>query len=120
MRIGRRRFLGISVLAGLWASACGRTLRPPPAGSERLGTLEAYLDTLIPADATPGAVELGVPEKILARAARNTRYRELIERGCAWLDRQARKHGAAHFGALNESQRALIVRLARKDRKSVV
>jgi hypothetical protein len=115
IEISRRRFLGLSLLTGL-LDACGKifhtsplSVSVTPAYSE---TLAAYLDTLIPADGTPGAVQLGVAEKIIAEAARDSSYRQRIDQGCGWLDQQAVKYGASHFAALSEAQREEVVDLA--------
>ena len=92
-------------------------LAPPRAWSTstkppEFDTLAAFLDTLIPADETPSASQLGVTDKIIATGKKSRRYRKLIEKGCAWLDRQARQLGAAHFSALTETQRERIAQQA--------
>jgi hypothetical protein len=115
MPFSRRRFLGISLGAGMLAGL-GFLFKKlfwstPPRPAE-FPTLAAYLDTLIPADETPGAVQLGVPDKIVAQAATNKGYQQLIQLGCAWLDEQARQQGVESFAALSEAQREQIVSLA--------
>jgi hypothetical protein len=67
---------------------------------------------LIPADEAPGATELGVAEKIAVKAAADRDYRELVEQGCDWLDKQARQYGADRFASLSEPQRERVVTLA--------
>lgn len=111
IEISRRYFLGLSLLTGL-LGGCGKIFRPPPPKTTGPGTLEAYLDTLIPPDESPGGGELGVAEKILAKAAKNSRYRRLIEAGSDWLDGEARKHGAERFADLSAAQREGVVTLA--------
>lgn len=113
MPLSRRRFLGLSLLTGILAGACSKILRSPLSRSnESITTLEAYLDTLIPADETPGATQLGVAEKIMAKAAENSEYRRLIEQGCDWLDGEVRKYGAGRFADLSAAQREQVVTLA--------
>ena len=72
--------------------------------------LAIYLDTLLPADdASPSASAIGVPERLLAKAGENGRYRRLLIRGARWLDREARRLGAENFAALADDGRELIV-----------
>lgn len=76
-------------------------------------TLRAYLDTLIPADEQgPGALGLGVLEAMEGAAARDTRYRRLLDLGCAWLDQQAAFFGETAFGVLGENERDRLVLFA--------
>jgi hypothetical protein len=109
--LDRRTFLGLGVGLAL-EGALARAAASP---STRR-TLEAFLDTLIPADATPSAGQLGVTDTILARAAADARYRGLIERGCAWLDAQSKGLGAADFAGLGPGQRdSLVAQAAGED-----
>jgi hypothetical protein len=111
----RRHFLSLSLGTGLLASlgiACQRPARDVLDQPGQQQTLAAYLDTLIPADETPSATQLGVSEKILSRAATDSDYLRLIKRGCDWLDAQAKQSGAAHFAALSEDQRERVINLA--------
>ena len=110
MRLSRRRFLGLSLEAGVLlptvvAEAHGTTL------SSDVGTLRAYLDTLIPADEAPSATDLGVTEKLLGRADSDPAFRSAIEYGCAWLDRQAAASGGRRFAEVVPQHRERIVRL---------
>lgn len=110
--ISRRSFLRLTVGAGLLASS-GFILKgvflPAELDAGERQTLEAFLDTLIPSDETPGALQLGVAEKILAKASGDSQYRRLIRKGCAWLDRRAGSKPGAGYSSLNEKRQEEIV-----------
>jgi len=111
----RRHFLSLSLGTGLWASlgvACQRSTRDVLGKPGQQQTLAAYLDTLIPADETPSATQLGVTEKILSQAATDSDYLRLLNKACDWLEAQAQQSGAAHFAALSEDQREQVIHLA--------
>jgi hypothetical protein len=67
-------------------------------------TLAALLDTLIPADASPSATQLGVQHRLLGHAARRPALTRRLRQGCAWLDRAA-DQGAVRFADLEEAAR---------------
>jgi len=71
-------------------------------------TLGAWLDTLIPADETPSATQLGVDRMMLAVERRDPDYRIVLDFGRKWLDKQARAQGAADFAALDATDRGAI------------
>ncbi len=76
-------------------------------------TFPAYLDTLIPADAEgPGALQLGVPERLSTVAAADSGYADLIEQFARWLDERAQALGGAGFADLDGESRATVVRAA--------
>jgi hypothetical protein len=77
-----------------------------------LSALAPYLDTLIPADSTPSASQLGTDQAIIDLARRRDRSARLLGLGCAWLDQQASKRGAEDFAALPQAERNAIVALA--------
>ena len=72
-------------------------------------TLVAFLDTLMPADDTPAASDLGVPDKLMSLADSDRRYERLLLNGCLWLDNMALKRHDYEFHALDEWQRVAIV-----------
>lgn len=115
MLFSRRHFLGFSLTAGLLSGA-GLLLKKffwsAPTKTPEFQTLAAYLDTLIPADETPSATQVGVTERLIAETETDSGYQRLITKGCEWLDAQARRQGTAHFAALNESQRERVISLA--------
>ncbi|MGH7960687.1 MAG: gluconate 2-dehydrogenase subunit 3 family protein [Candidatus Binatia bacterium] len=118
MPFSRRRFLRVSLGTGLWASlgvgcAGGKDTTPSSAAkSDHWQTLTAYLDTLIPADESPSATQLGVTAHLISRTEADSGYRQLLTNGCDALDAQARQYGVAHFAALSEPQREEVISLA--------
>lgn len=98
----RRGFFSrvFSLVAAAGLSACGRGQRALDAD-----VLEAVLDTLIPADEAPGAVQAGVPGRILDRIATDSvsanRYRRLL----SWIDKTSRSEYRKGFEALPMQQR---------------
>ena len=82
-------------------------------------TLRALLETLVPADETPSALEVGVLEKITNKAAMEPKYERMIRDGCLWLDMKAREQGINSFDKLRETGReALLVQAASESRNS--
>lgn len=115
-RLSRRYILKLLSLIGLIAGS-GILFKKFFTGPHSITTVEtqtlfALLDTLIPSDETPGAIELGVGEKILAKAKTNSKYVKLIIKGCKWLDDRAGDRGANSFTALNETERENVLTLA--------
>jgi hypothetical protein len=106
--ISRRRFLRLSLDAGVLASST-LALDGRDTAATTTATLRAYLDTLIPGDETPSASQVGVVEKLLARAAADAEFGRLLDAGCLRLDQLARHRGAEDFAALSEADREAIV-----------
>jgi hypothetical protein len=73
-----------------------------------------YLDTLLPADGSPAASELGLDTMIIDGARVNPNLTRLIELGCAWLDQQASQRGVVDFSELDEAGRIAVVTAAEK------
>jgi hypothetical protein len=72
-----------------------------------------YLDALIPDDELgPGALEVGVDRRMIARAQESRKYRAFLDEGCRWLDNEAKKRGAESFAELSEDGRNGVVALA--------
>ncbi len=114
MRPNRRRFLGLTLAAGIIAHVRGllaSMVKPSAPGVPAFAALAPYLDTLIPADESPAASALGVDRRLIDKAAGDAGYRRLLAQGCRWLDRAARKLGAADFAALPEGGREAVVAL---------
>jgi hypothetical protein len=116
MKLARRYFLRVLARAGAFL-ALGSTSRAAGLGSGTEGsgdrTLVAYLDVLIPEDELgPGALELGVGRRIIARARESRKYGTFLDQGCRWLDDQAKKRGAESFAELSEDDRNGVVALA--------
>ncbi|GMR07877.1 MAG: hypothetical protein BMS9Abin26_0881 [Gammaproteobacteria bacterium] len=114
----RRRFLKFTLLLGsALTSTLGHTLERLQQGASRplinkdipVKALTAYIDTLIPRDATAGALDLGIPALILQSLQSRPKHRALVARGCRWLDAQARLLGSTDFASLPEASRGRIV-----------
>ncbi|MCC7234428.1 MAG: gluconate 2-dehydrogenase subunit 3 family protein [Bryobacterales bacterium] len=98
-----------------------------PAGPKTLTAAEYALlsrmaDLIIPATDTPGAVAAGVPRYMDYVAAVNAGMRQLLAKGCQWLDAQCGKAHGKRFVELDEAaQVALLEPLcARADRLAVL
>lgn len=108
MSVTRRRFLQWSTA---WWSLSRvipvRASRPAPTPSAG-DTLGAWLDTLIPADETPNATQLGVDKLLIAAARSDGDYLALLTFGRIWLDLQARQHGVSGFAALDANAREAV------------
>src|SRR5262249_43403422 len=103
-RIGILAWLG-AVVEGLW--------RGPTANAADERTLRICLDTLIPGDASgPGALQLGIAERVAARAAADSAYGTVLGRFCQWLDEQARAGGGRAFADLPLEERETIIQAA--------
>jgi hypothetical protein len=102
--VGLATYLPASVLLALPAQS-DESAPPPPA-------LGPFLDTLLPADATPSATQVGVDLEVARQLQSNPRSANLMVMGCLWLDQQADRRGAAEFAALDPAGRQAVVRAA--------
>lgn len=73
------------------ASGCLVAVVGLPAGAQaqevRTGALDAFLDTLLPADAFgPAASDIGIGQALIGFASEETDFRRLIALGTQWLD----------------------------------
>lgn len=108
MPVSRRGFLRWSTV--MWALTRlfpVRAAKLPP-NPDTDATLAAWLDTLIPADETPSATQLGVDRMMLAAERNNPDYRIVLDFGREWLSAQARARGAADFAALDTAGREAV------------
>ena len=118
MASSRRWFLKFSLVAGLMTGLGilfkRKGVPPPPEthSSSLRETLGAFLDTLIPADESPSATQLGVTDKIMPLLAKNPRFTELVTEGCRWLDDQAQQRQGRNFFLLSNPAREEVVELA--------
>jgi len=104
-RIGILAWLG-TVVEGLWRGPTAHA-----AADER--TLRICLDTLIPDDASgPGALQLGIDERVAAAAAADSAYGTVLDNFCQWLDEQARAQGGPSFADLALEQREAVIQAA--------
>jgi hypothetical protein len=115
MGVSRRSFVKLLALLGslpaLWRSPAAQSKQQAPLPET---TLKALIDTLVPADETPGAVELGIPGLLLKTLQRAPQHQALVQQGCQWLDRQARQLGAVSFAGLNAGQREAVLQQLEK------
>ena len=122
MSLSRRCFLLWSCTAGLLGQSqrlLAALVSPGSASgvdtldSAQSQCLQAWLDTLLPADEfSPAASELGVSSRIVSKTLGNPDYLRLIRAGCRWLDKQALARGVQTFVRLGAPEREHVVRLA--------
>ena len=113
LRAGRRAFLG----SVLWATLLGRRPRPALAQSATGGPLdpsarqllEAVVDAIVPRDQDPGALDAGVPARILAHLSTHPEALNLYQAGLELVDRLAQQSGASSFRALDGPERERIL-----------
>lgn len=113
LRAGRRAFLG----SVLWASLVLRRPRSAfaqsavagPLDPASRGTLEAVVDAIVPRDRDPGALDAGVPARILAHLSTHPEALKLYRAGLELVDRLARQAGASSFRALDGPERERIL-----------
>jgi hypothetical protein len=120
----RRRFLksGIVAVALSLLAALGYKLKlfekkntqVTPLSSSEEQALTAYIDTLIPTDDTPGALDLGIHHKVSERARQNRYLRKRIKKGIIWLNKQAKNKYKEPFHNIATEQREQIVELSEK------
>lgn len=115
LNISRRLLLKVIIASGLFTllrpmQSLGQD-KPDPVKLDRL-TLDTFIDRLIPADGTPGALDLGVAKQLLDKAKMNSHYAHLLIKGCDWLNQQARLQGQANFNALTLTQQETIIQVA--------
>lgn len=77
-----------------------------------LDVLPAFVDTLIPADSTPSATQLGLDQALTHHAQAIENYTRLLELGCEWLASTSTTLHHSSFERLKPSQREAIVTLA--------
>lgn len=72
-------------------------------------TLSAYLETLIPRDATSSALELGGLGNLLRETEADRQLKKLVSLGCIWLDIHSRKKHGRTFAELESAAREQVV-----------
>ena len=108
MFVTRRRFLKWSTIWWMFSRVISVRAASPASTPATGYTLGAWLDTLIPADETPSATQLGVDRLLIVAASDNRDYRTLLAFGQIWLDSQARLRGAPDFAALDAGGREAV------------
>lgn len=123
MGVSRRSILKAFALAGLATLAGGiawkfrHRLAPFSDSEEKI--LSRYIDLFIPADESPGALDLKVDASIINKARSNPKYAWLMRQGCAWLEQEAQSAFRVGFLELFEDRQiVLIERLAAQKRGS--
>ncbi len=110
---GRRAFLGSVLWVSLLLPRPRVTLAQSPTATPLdvagLASLEAVADAIVPRDKDPGALDAGVPARILAHLSAHTDALTLYRSGLALLDRVARQAGASSFGALDAHGRERVL-----------
>lgn len=114
LKSGRRAFLGGFLSASLLLrkpeAASGQAGAAAPAlDAGSLATLEAVADTIVPRDRDPGAVDAGVPRRILAHLSAHPEALALYRAGLELLDRLAQQAGASSFRALDALERERVI-----------
>lgn len=84
----------------------------PNRATVKLGALSSFIDTIIPADTTPSASQLGLESKLVNHASKVKDYIPLLDLGCQWLDFQARTLRKVDFKLLGQEVQDRIVRMA--------
>ena len=111
--MSRREFIKRSVQSAvLLYSAVELPAVCADAQRAQLKSLPAFLDTLIPADSTPSASQLGLDQALIQHATRIENYTRLLELGCEWLDKTSVDLHGANFDGLAQAQRESVVTLA--------
>jgi len=104
LRFGRRAFwcglAFISPVIGNAKKAIAQTGVASPMPSSSQATLEAVIDTIVPRDQDPGALDAGVPVRIIAHLSTHREAQTLYLEGLELVDRLARQTGASSFAAL--------------------
>lgn len=94
------------VLYGKWVGA-QETLAVLPTQDLRL-----LVDTLVPADESPGALALGIHTAVETSIRTHANYQELLLNGVAWLNRESERRYQARFSELPEESREFLLRVA--------
>lgn len=102
----RRQLLIGSLLAWLPAKPILAVSLQVSSAASLEGTLAAFVDTLLPEDQYgPSASTIGVPLALLTEAKTAPQLRQLIEKGCLWLDQQS----AGNFARLPPPYKAQLI-----------
>jgi hypothetical protein len=112
MKLSRRRFLQLTA-AGVVAGPLGCAGPQLQESGTLAGVLDAYIDTLLPADSAPGALELGVAGQVRALVHAKRALVPVYNSGIAWLEAQAQRGDGRGFATLALTGRdALVMRLS--------
>lgn len=110
MSVTRRRFLQITA-AGLAVAPLGCTTGPRLLEEGAVaGVLDSYIDTLLPADTAPGALALGVPDRVRMLVRDKRALVPVYNDGLGWLATQALARCGRRFPLLSLDERDDLVR----------
>jgi hypothetical protein len=108
MTLSRRRFLQLTS-AGLVTAPLG-CAGPRPAGPAVLDkVLNSYIDTLLPTDTAPGALQLDVPVKVRALLQRKRALQAVYQAGAGWLETRAQDLYGSSFASRTLAERDAVV-----------
>ena len=123
MTLSRRVLIKLGIASTLlgWArGALSTIIGATPSETGEFGALPAYLDTLIPAEQTPGASTFNITQRLLDFARFDPAYTKILKLGSEQLDKQAKRMGGSTFATLDSAQRERVVSaLAKTERGSL-
>jgi hypothetical protein len=91
-----------------------------PSKTDMRPVLAAFIDTLIPADTTPSASQLGLDKQLIAHAKSIENYTQLLTLGCQWLTLQSQASYGKFFTALSLPEREAVARIAESEKKGSI
>jgi len=113
LRSGRRAFLGglfwVSLFSRRPKAAFAQSAIANPLSPALQVALEAVVDTIVPRDQDPGALDAGVPARIIAHLSTHPEALTLYRAGLGVLEGLARQAGASSFHALGGPEREQIL-----------
>ena len=115
-KLSRRRFIkkvGIFLAGGTLAGLVARYWpirgkRHPLSAAEQ-ALLTRYVDLLIPADETPGALDLDVHRQIMEHTVAHPPFLKVTKEGGKWLDHEARRLDAKDFVSLTPQHQIRLI-----------
>lgn len=121
MTARRKFFTNVAALAAgtLGLTACGEEAETDLSSNAGRKLLDAFVDTIVPKDQNPGAVEAGIPDDLLTWFDKNKDVKKQSVVMLATIDRLAARQFKAGFKELHLEQRENILELliSSRDRK---
>ncbi len=129
MTARRRFFSKVAALATLasgtfFVTACERQAdeednRTTSSIDDRRQQLGAFVDTIVPRDTDPGAVEAGIPDELFAQLDKKEGEKKRVFEMLNTIDRFANKHFNAGFKTLSLDQREKVLDLVNRSRNKI-
>jgi len=121
MTARRRFFSKVAVLAAGWlgVTACGKETETSLSSEPDRKLLDAFVDTIVPRDTDPGAVEAGIPDQLLAQLDKKESEKKRVFEMLNTIDRFANKHFFAGFKTLSLDQREKVLDLVNRSRNKI-